>query len=133
MPGQQRQANREIFSAIDPLPAPIRCQQGTPAAGTNFWCFDPVQRRRGQNMGDGTQPIFYSTGSPSSLDSDVDAPPALPLFPGMPVGGGGVNRFNLDDSAVNCPTAPPPGAEKRAIELREEAAELGIDLDKVRL
>ncbi len=132
MPGQQRQASRETFNAADPLPTPVRCQAAQPAAGTSFWCFDPVQRRRGQNMGDGAQPIFYSTGSPNLSDPDVDAPP-LPVFPGMPIVSGGVNRFDLDATAVNCPMVQPPSVEKRLLELREEAAELGIDLDKVRL
>ena len=129
-PGQERQASREIFTANDPLPAPSVCQFVAPVAGSTYWCFDPIQRRRGQNFGDVAQPIYYTTGANGANGPDVDAPPNPHTpFPGLRVRDGGVNRFNEDAVLQTCPnpTSLSP-AEIRSIELREEAWSLGIDL-----
>ena len=73
-------------------------------------------------------PLNCLADMPPNQDSYADA---SPLFPAVVAIGGGVNRFDLDATAVNCPSVPPPSPEKRLLELREEAAELGIDLDEV--
>ena len=132
-PGQERQASREIFTTNDPLPAPSVCQFVAPVAGSSYWCFDPIQKRRGQNFGDLAQPIYYTTGANGANGPDVDAPPNPHTpFPGLRVRDGGVNRFNEDVTLINCPdpTLLSP-TEKRAIELREEAWSLGVDLDAI--
>ena len=97
-------------------------------------CFDAVQKRRGQNFGDAGQPIYYTSGANAANGPDVDAPanPHTP-FPGLRVRDGGVNRFNDDVTLLACPnTALLSPTELRAIELREEAWTLGVDLDAVK-
>jgi hypothetical protein len=127
--GQQRQASREIFDTANPLPAPSFCRQSPPVAGSTFWCFDPVQVRRGQAFGDIAQAIYYTSGPNGANGPDVDAAPAQAPFPGLRVRDGGVNRFNEDATFTACPL--PTGidaAQVRAIEQREEALSLGVDL-----
>jgi hypothetical protein len=131
-PGQQRQASKELYTTADPLPAPSYCQIAQPAAGSNFWCFDPVQRRRGQIFGDIARPFYYTSGANGNDGPDVDAPPAQPIFPGLRVREGGVNRFNQDVTLTACPNPTTLTASQiRSIEIREEAWSLGIDPDNI--
>jgi hypothetical protein len=128
--GQERQASRELFDSASPLPAPSFCQLIPPVAGSTFWCFDPIQRRRGQRFGDAIQPLFYSQGTSLTDIPDVDAAPAQPVFPGQVVRAGGDNKFN-DTVLADCPPAPMLSPQEQAdIELREEAGSLGIDLTR---
>jgi len=50
--GQERKASLELFTTASPLPAPSNCELTLPIAGSIYWCFDPIQKRRGQNFGD---------------------------------------------------------------------------------
>ena len=68
---------------------------------TPFWCFDPIKRRRGQLVGDAFQPMYLATGAGSNA-TDVDLPPALPVYSGLrPVVGG--TAFNTDPVLMGCP------------------------------
>jgi hypothetical protein len=117
--GQRRQANKELF-APGALPAPSNCFIALPTTG-DYWCFDPVKKRRGQAMGEPAQPIHDGANT-----LDTDAPPALPVFTSLVPRSGGTVRFN-DVSLLDCPPASfASSAEKELIEAQEEAAELGI-------
>jgi len=124
--GQQRQASREIYTPADPLPAASYCQAFPPTAGSNVWCFDPIQRRRGQLMGDAITPIFYNSQTGVANASDVDAPPAQPVFPGLRPRDGGTVLFDVDSPLLPCPNQLPAAQGKR-LELIEAAMELGVD------
>ena len=98
--GQLRQASQEIFAA-GALPAPVLCQTAEPTV-TPFWCFDPIKRRRGQPIGDAAQPMYFSTGAGSD-GTDVDLPPALPVYSGLRPVIGGTVHFNSDMVLMVCP------------------------------
>ncbi len=132
-PAHQKQANKEIFTTNDPLPAPRDCALNPPVGSENVWCVDPIKRRRGQIMGAIAEPVYYTSAANNSDASDVDAPPAHVVFPGLRVREGGVNHFDIDATPVLCPAPNARGDSVVSVELKEEAAELGIDLDEVRL
>jgi len=99
--GQLRQASQEIFTSAMPLPAPVQCQMAEPT-GMPFWCFDPIKRRRGQPIGDALQPMYFATGGGSDA-TDVDLPPALPVYSGLRPVVGGTVHFNTDAILMACP------------------------------
>jgi len=118
--GQQRQANKEqITEAV--LNAPQICAP-TPPTTVAYWCNDPVNRRRGQALGEVLAPIYYTNGGVSV--GDVDAQP-LPLFTGVQMKEDGVLKYN-DPVLVNCPAAPLSPDAQALIELLETAADEGI-------
>jgi hypothetical protein len=99
--GQLRQASQEIFTTGTPLPAPVLCESGEPTA-TPYWCFDPIKRRRGQPIGDAVRAMYFSTGGGSD-GTDVDSPPALPVYSGLRPVVGGTVHFNLGLTLMACP------------------------------
>jgi hypothetical protein len=134
--GQQRQADRELYTGVgtNVLPAPSFCQAIPPTAGTSFWCFDPIQQRRGTRLGDLAQAVFYnSTGIVSP--PDVDSVPLPPFAATKPLVGGTIEiAFNNSGALSNCPTQPAllndpdAQAKQRWIELREEGLSVGIEI-----
>jgi hypothetical protein len=131
--GQQRQATKEIYSAADPLPAPRFCQANPPMAGENVWCVDPIQKRRGQGMGDAFTPIYYnSQGGSGGSDVDAGASPHTP-FPGLRPRAGGTVRFDTDTTLTPCPAIPTSPEEMQRIELLEAAISAGMDPKDLRL
>lgn len=131
--GQRKQASQEFFTAANPLPSPTDCLVNPPVAGKTVWCNDPIQRRRSQPMAAAIQPVYYTSGANGANGPDVDASNPTPhtLVPGLRLTEGGINRFNVDPTLVNCPTANARnGNTDRFNELIEEAAELGIELPK---
>ena len=99
--GQLRQASQEIFTTSSPLPAPVSCPMGEPTA-TPYWCFDPIKRRRGQPIGNAVRAMYFSTGGGSD-GTDVDLPPALPVYSGLRPVVGGTVHFNTDAILAACP------------------------------
>ena len=133
--GQIRQASREIYeeTGVNALPMPSNCGLNPPAEGANVWCFDPVLKRRGLAMGAMSHPLYYSTTVIATNGPDVDAPPAQIPFVAQTIRTGGVVRFDDETPLADCPAGPAllTPEQQRLIELREEAWELGIDLDAV--
>jgi len=112
------------------------CGSGLPAL-SEYWCNDPVQKRRGQIFGRIAQPLYLFLTDDAG---DVDAPP-LPVFSGIHVLSTGTNRFNTDTTLITCPSQPAPIANRaediesmrknmRLIELLEEARDLGVSGEK---
>ncbi len=122
-----RQANKEQITTAALTAPTINCASSLPSA-SEYWCFDPVQKRRNQLLGTPLQPLYLEpAGSPNP--SDVDAA-GLPAFAGIvPLASGDV-RFNTDATLQNCPNQPTTIATDlqhlREIELLEEARELGV-------
>ena len=133
--GQSRQASREVYeeTGVNALPMPSNCDLNPPMEGANVWCFDPVLKRRGLAMGFMSHPLYYSTGFTGNNGPDVDAPPAQIPFMAQNIRTGGIVRFDDETPLQNCPAGPAllSPEQQRAIELREEAWELGVDLDAV--
>jgi hypothetical protein len=125
--GQQRQASREIYSTANPLPTPRFCQANPPMTGENVWCFDPIQKRRGQPMGDAITPIYYNSQPASTSGTDVDANPAQVAFTGLRPRSGGTVRFDTDAVLTPCPAAATSLEELKRMEQIEAAWEVGID------
>ncbi|MGE3298620.1 MAG: hypothetical protein AB7I68_14890 [Porticoccaceae bacterium] len=125
--GAIHQAGRESIPAAM-LAAPLTCADN-PAATTETWCQQPVERRRGQAFGQIIAPVLYDTSNGNITPPDVDAAPALPTFPGLRVAETGTLRYN-DAVLAACPPPPTQNPEAEAqIELLETAADLGIPID----
>lgn len=125
--GAIHQAGRESIPAAM-LATPLTCADN-PAATTETWCQQPVERRRGQAFGQLIAPVLYDTSNGNITPPDVDAPPALPTFPGVRVAETGTLRYN-DAVLAACPPPPTQNPEAEAlIELLETAADLGIPID----
>lgn len=118
--GQHRQASKEYVGA-SVLAIPYEnCFVTPPPSGADSWCFDPIQRRRGQRFGEIAQPIYWSLGGADG--PDVDSIP-LPAVTSPAFRDGGENRFNEMGSLQNCPAQPTSQPEEiRAIEEREASA-----------
>ena len=133
--GQSRQASREIYeeTGVNALPMPSNCDINPPMVGANVWCFDPVLKRRGLAMGAMSHPLYYSTGTTGNNGPDIDAPPAQIPFMAQIIRTGGIVRFDDETPLQNCPAGPAllTPEQQRAIELQEQAWELGLDLGAV--
>ncbi len=135
--GGFQQANKEnVLAATLTTPSP-NCGSGLPAL-SEYWCNDPVQKRRGQIFGRIAQPLYLFITDDAG---DVDAPPPLSVFSGIHVLSTGTNRFNTDTTLITCPSQPAPIANRaediesmrknmRLIELLEEARDLGVSGEK---
>jgi|GEM_PF-1026742 len=135
--GGFQQANKEnVLAATLTTPSP-NCGSGLPPL-SEYWCNDPVQKRRGQIFGRIAQPLYLFITDDAG---DVDAPPPLSVFSGIHVLSTGTNRFNTDTTLITCPGQPAPIASRaedienmrknmRLIELLEEARDLGVSGEK---
>lgn len=116
--GQIRQANKEIVA-----PATLAAPQAgcflSPPSASEYWCFDPIQKRRGVAFGEIAQPIYYSIVD----GTDVDSAP-LPPWTTTAVRNGGENRFNEPGTLQNCPTQPTATGEEQELQDWLEEAEL---------
>lgn len=102
-PGQFRQANLESVSAAT-LSAPTgTCNASLPTT-PEYWCFDPIQKRRGQLFGAVAAPLYLPDGSGGGA-TDVDSVP-LPTFTGTVPLSSGTVRFDTDATLVACPARP---------------------------
>jgi len=118
--GQIRQANKEIVAPAT-LASPFAGCFVSPPSAPEYWCFDPVQKRRGIAWGDIAQPIYYSITD----GTDVDSVP-LPAWATAQVRDGGDNKFNEAGALANCPQQPTAAPEEiEYLEWLEEAELLG--------
>jgi hypothetical protein len=104
--GEIRQANLETVSAATLLAPVATCNTALPTT-PEYWCFDPVLRRRGQVFGVPAIPLYLAPngGAGSATDVDSGASP-LPAFAGIAVLQSGTVRFDTDTSLVSCPPQP---------------------------
>ncbi|MDL1869517.1 hypothetical protein FBQ98_08835 [Gammaproteobacteria bacterium PRO6] len=118
--GQIRQANKELVAPATLASPYLGCFQSPPTAA-EYWCFDPVQKRRGIAFGDIAQPIYFSI-----LDgTDVDSVP-LPPWSSAQVRDGGEIKFNDAGALANCPPQPTAAPEEiEYLDWLEEAELLG--------
>jgi hypothetical protein len=136
--GQFRQANLENISTST-LNLPIAtCAAALPVTA-QYWCFDPIQKRRNQLMGTPDQPLYLDNVIGSNPPPDVDAnatPAPLPAFAGTVPLALGTIRFDTDTTLASCPTQPtgaaPTSDEEayvRYLDLLEEARDLGVSAE----
>jgi hypothetical protein len=114
------------------LAAPVdTCASALPP-GSEYWCFDTIQKRRNQRLGAPIQPLYLEPLGSGTNPTDVDAPPAQPSFAGIVPLAAGTIRFNTDATLAGCPAQPTSVGqpvdtiEVRLLELQEEANDLGI-------
>lgn len=113
--GAIQQASHEVI-ANGVLNAPQNCSISPPASGTTYWCNDPIQKRRGMNLGHVLAPICFDTGS-GVTGSDVDSVP-LPPFNGQRLHEMGTLKYN-EATLSSCP--PPPSL------MEQQAGRLAVD------
>lgn len=116
--GQIRQANKEVISAATLATPQAGCFLAPPSA-SEYWCFDPVQRRRGIAFGEIAQPLYYSFVD----GTDVDSIP-LPAWTTTTVRGGGEIRFNNPGALQSCPMQPTATPEEQELQDWLEELEL---------
>jgi hypothetical protein len=129
--GMFRQANLENIAAST-LTAPYAgCANGLPNA-PQYWCFDPIQRRRAQLLGTPAVPFYLAPFGGAGSASDVDSA-SLPAFVGTVALATGTVRFDTDATLASCTTQPasaPITADYQGyahyVELLEEARDLGV-------
>lgn len=127
------QANLENVDSSTLLVPYANCSASLPI-DPQYWCFDPVQKRRGQVFGTPATPLYISL-SGSNAGSDVDSVP-LPVFAGQDVQTQGTIRFDTDGTLANCPAQPsaPITADYQAylhyLDELEQARDLGVSGDK---
>jgi len=129
--GMFRQANLENVSAATIAAPYAGCASSLPNA-PQYWCFDPIQKRRGQLFGTPALPVFIAPGGFGSSATDVDSVP-LPTFTGTVPLQTGTVRFDTDATLVNCasqptsaPVSPNDAAYETYLNLLNEARDLGV-------
>ena len=129
--GAFRQANMENTPAAT-LNSPQAGCTSTTVGGTSTWCFDPIQKRRGQLFGSPALPIALAPFGGLSSASDVDSVP-LSAFAGKVPLATGVIRFDTDATLASCSAQPPSppftpeyAAYLKYLETLYEARDLGV-------
>lgn len=125
--GAIRQGNKELISPTA-LGSPQYCTFAAPT-GTDYWCNDPIHRRRGMLLGHVVAPIYYDSGF-GNTGVDVDSVP-LPTFTGLRQHNAGTIKYN-DASLSNCPQPPSSATasmSRSLVELMEMAADMGIEVE----
>jgi len=127
--GMFRQANLENVSASTLSSPYAGCASGLPTAA-QYWCFDPIQKRRGQLFGTPDIPFFINLSF--STASDVDSVP-LPVFTGTVPLTTGTVRFDTDATLASCAAQPASASPNsiyeaylKQVELIQEARDLGV-------
>jgi hypothetical protein len=136
--GRFAQANKENVAAAT-LAAPYpsssggSCASGLPST-PEYWCSDPIQKRRGQLFGTPAQPLYLEPIGGGVTPTDVDAVPLAVFTNTTPLALGTI-RFDTDTTLISCPAQPPQTAPTpvsvdpsalHTIELLEEARDLGV-------
>ena len=125
--GRIAQANREFIASATQI-APS-CQAVPPSL--EFWCNEPLQRRRGFHLGAPLQPLAWPSALASGFNTDDTGEfmPAVVTSTPQPLG---VVRFNDEGMLVNCPATPiARGTDENDVrihELEEVARSLGVKL-----
>jgi len=127
--GRIAQSNREFISTATEANPQADCSNLLPST-EEYWCNDPLQRRRQVMLGSRLQPVAWVTSAASTFntpDVGVSMSPDPQSTLVQPLG---EVRFNDAGALVSCPT--PPEAEKASSielnELEEVARSLGIKL-----
>lgn len=127
--GRIAQSNREFISTATQSSPQADCNNVLPTT-EEYWCNDPLQRRRQVMLGSRLQPVAWVTSAASTFntpDVGVSMSPDPQSTLVQPLG---EVRFNDAGALVSCPT--PPEAEKASTielnELEEVARSLGIKL-----
>ena len=98
--GQFHQANLENVSAATLNAPQINCGTTLPTT-PQYWCFDPVKKRRNQVLGSPIQPMFLEPLPETTPPTDVDSQ-SLPPFAGITPLASGTIRFDTDATLVTC-------------------------------
>ncbi len=97
--GQFRQANLENISAATLTQPSATCGTSLPTTA-QYWCFDPIKKRRNQLFGALAIPLYLFTSGANDVDSAV---PAMSQFTGtIPLQGGTVS-FDTGATLGACP------------------------------
>jgi len=117
--GAIKQANLEQID-MDALNDPRgNCDSVQPVAD-EYWCQDPIQRRREAILGHHVQPIFQAPAGQFDSPPDVDSVPLPPFALANPRPGGTL-RYETDSELTTCPTQRGATADEIAeIESREK-------------
>ena len=125
--GRIAQANREFIAPATQI-APS-CQAVPPSL--EFWCNEPLQRRRGFHLGAPLQPLAWPSAFTSGFNTGDTGEfmPAVVTSTPQPFG---EVRFNDEGMLVNCPATPiareTDENDVRIHELEEVARSLGVKL-----
>lgn len=128
--GQIHQADRENLPA-SALTTPYAYCESTLPSSTPYWCWDPVQQRRGQLTGSLQIPLYEAPLGGAGSATDVDSVP-LPVFAGFTTQPAGTVRFDTDATLLSCPaqiTAPTTADYQNYLNylnLLYQARELGV-------
>ena len=129
--GRIVQANREIINEMTQMAPFATCQTALPTAA-QYWCNDPLQRRRSIVLGGPLQPLAWVSQTASGFNTVDVAEFMTPAMAGAAQALGEV-RFNDDvPTLADCPLPPTvinrTEAEIRLQELEEAARSLGVKL-----
>ena len=133
--GVFRQANLENVDAATLAFPYAGCASALPTSA-QYWCFDPVQQRRGQLFGSPYQPLYLEpsfANPPPDVDANA-APAPLPPFTNTALLALGTVRFDTDTTLATCPTQPPQTSPTPVgyqdylhwLDLLEQARDLGV-------
>ncbi|MBK9656430.1 MAG: hypothetical protein IPO66_13590 [Rhodanobacteraceae bacterium] len=126
--GRIAQSNREFISTATQSSPQADCNNVLPTT-EEYWCNDPLQRRRQVMLGSRLQPVAWVTSSASTFNTP-DVGDTMTPVPSTSVQTLGEVRFNDAGAMASCPT--PPVAEKASTielhEVEEVARSLGIKL-----
>jgi hypothetical protein len=128
--GQIHQADRENLPTST-LAAPYAYCESTLPSSTPYWCWDPLQQRRGQATGNLQIPLYEAPLGGAGSATDVDSVP-LPVFAGFTTQPAGTVRFDTDATLLSCPAqiTAPTKADYQSylnyLNLLYQARELGV-------
>lgn len=128
--GRIAQSNREYISTTTAASPQADCNNALPSA-EQYWCNDPLQRRRQLILGSRLQPMAWFSTSASGFNTP-DVAEIMTNVPSSVVQPLGEVRFNDLGALTNCPPVPTEAADTeskiRLNELEEVARSLGIKL-----
>ncbi len=128
--GRIAQSNREFISSTTQANPTADCNTTLPTS-EEYWCNDPLQRRRQLLLGSRLQPMAWLTGNVTAFNT-TDVADFMTAVASSTVQPLGEVRFNDTVALSNCPAQPleqpKSAAQVRLNELEEVARSLGIKL-----
>jgi hypothetical protein len=128
--GRIAQANREFITDVTQAAPVATCNTALPGTA-QYWCNDPLQRRRGFLLGAPLQPVAWASALASGFNTG-DAGEFMPAVASSTPQALGEVRFNDLGTLANCPATPIARAadenEVRINELEEVARSFGLKL-----
>jgi hypothetical protein len=133
--GQVHQASQENLLASVLSASPAAYCSPTPPSATPYWCWDPIQQRRGQLMGNLQIPLYEAPFGGAINATDVDSVP-LPAFAGLIVQSAGTVSFNNTTQQacpgqITAPTSVDYQNYLNYLNLLYEARELGVSGEEI--